>query len=243
MNQHGWRARIGVIVPSVNAVLEPDFYDMAPQGVSVHASRLMRGKVLKPTLEDEFKMNLEIERAAAELATTEAGVILYGCTGGSLLEGVGYDKEIIDRIEKQTNIRATTTSTAMIRALKELDIKKLAVATPYPSWLNDKEREFLEGNGFEVVNIEGLGLTNSTEHHTCTPAETYRFVKQVDSRQADGIFISCTNFPVIEIIEPLEHDLGKPVVTSNQASMWEALRMVRVREPIRGYGILLESHL
>ncbi len=238
----GWRARVGVLLPSVNTVLEPDFYRMAPNGVTVHVSRLARSKSLRDDLPDVYRMNQQIERAAGEVASAEVDVILYGCTGGSLLEGVGYDQEIIERIEEAAGVPATTTATAVVRALTELSIKRLVVVTPYSDDLNQREKAFLEGSGFQVLSLEGLSL--STDYGTWPAERTYSFARDVAMavhQDFDGLFVSCTNFPAIEVIQALEEDLGVSVVTSNQASIWDCLRITKVRSGINGYGRLLQS--
>lgn len=238
----GWRAKIGVLIPSVNTVLEPDFYRMVPRGVTVHVSRLARSSALRDDLQDVYRMNQQIERAADEIASADVNVILYGCTGGSLLEGLGYDQQIIERIEEETGIEATTTATAVVRALRHLAIARLVVATPYSDDLNSMERKFLEQSGFEVLNLEGLSL--STDYASWPAERTYSFARDLATAvglELDGIFVSCTNFPAIKVIEALEEDLGVSVVTSNQASLWDCLRIVGVRSRIRGYGHLLES--
>ncbi|MBS7635542.1 maleate cis-trans isomerase, partial [Candidatus Bathyarchaeota archaeon] len=109
---------------------------------------------------------------------------------------------------------------------------------PYPEEINIKEKEFLEGNGFKVTRIEGLPSPMGISIHR--PEEAYRLARKVDSEENDGIFISCTNFRTLEIIEIL--DTGKPVVTSNQATFWKALRMIGVRAKIQGFGRLLRDY-
>lgn len=238
----GWRAKIGVLLPSVNTVLEPDFYAMAPEGVTIHTARLRRSRELSGDLREVNMMNQQIKRAADEVATTQVDVILYGCTGGSFVKGSDYNQEIITRIVKQTGIPATTTSSAVVRALRQLDIRTVAVVTPYPDHINALEKEFLEENQVAVAKIVGLGLRS--DYALYDPSRTYRFAKEVVrdcTNEIDGIFISCTNFPAIEVINALECDIGKPVVTSNQASFWEALRLAGVNVAIKGYGSLFTS--
>lgn len=240
----GWLARIGVLLPSVNTILEPDFYAMAPEGVTTHTARLRRSTRISEDLPGGLReidaMNEQIEEAADSVATAQVDVILYGCTGGSFMKGPEYNRDIIASIVEQTRIRATTTSSAVVNALKQLEIRTVAVVTPRPDYINVLEKGFLEGNGVAVAKIVGLGLTS--DYASYDPYKTYRFAKEVVRDcldEIDGIFISCTNFPSIEIIEALERDTRKPVVTSNQASFWEALRLAGVNVAITGYGRLL----
>lgn len=233
----GWRARLGIMVPSVNKTMEPELYRLVPKGVSLHFSRIRQ---VEDTLEQLTRMIEDVPRVAVELSDAGVDVIAFGCTTGSLVKGSGYDKEITEKIESSVHIKATTTSTAVLEALKELKIVKLSVATPYKEWLNEKEKEFLEAHGFEVLSIKGLNCLGSETANV--PLErVYRLAKGVYRPKADGVFISCTDLRSIEMLEFLEHDINKPVISSNQATMWMMLRMAGVREKITGYGRLLSQ--
>lgn len=233
---YGWKARIGLMVPSTNIVIEPEFNAMVSEGISVHSMRLLSGA---GTIEDLKKMAEETERAAILLATARVNIIVYGCTSGSMLEGVGYDQKLIDRIEKTTGIQATTTSTAVIRAFRELGIGKVAVATPYTEKVNQIEKEFFEAHGVKVVNIKGLNI-HGEERRRLAPETTYELACEVDSPEADAVFISCTNFKSITIIEKLEEKLHKYVFSSNTATMWDILKRLATSGQIKGYGKLFE---
>ena len=230
----GWRAKLGIIVPSVNTTMEPELYKMAPQGVSIHFSRV---KITEATEEQILAMINDVPNATEELKHAGVNVIAFGCTGGSFIKGLGYDKEIIDLIERSDKILATTTSTAVIEAFKEMDIKKLSVVTPYEDWLNQKLIKFIEASGFKVLKMKGLGLTRdiANVHPECV----YRLAKEVQAQESDGVFISCTNFRTVEILNVLEQDLKKPVISSNQATMWMILKMAGVKTHIKGFGTLL----
>lgn len=234
---YGWRARIGLIIPSLNVTIEPEFNHLAPQGVSTHATRLL---FEKGTAEDLEKMAEDTDKATRLLATACVDVIAYACTSGSLVKGLGWDREIIKLIEKTSGKPATTTSTAAIEAFQELGVTRVAVATPYIDELNHKEKAFFEGHGVEVVSLEGLGYTSGEDLHREPPATAYRLAKKVDRPSADCVFISCTDFKSIEVLDVLEKDLGKPVLCSNTVTMWAVLRQLGLRQPILGYGEILK---
>ena len=234
----GWRARLGVLVPSVNTMMEPEFYRMAPQGVSVHFARV---KQKEDTVEELRRMMDYVPNAVADLADAEVDCIAFGCTSGSLIGGPGYDEQLIKRIKEVTAIPAVTTSTAVISALKELEIKSLCVATPYHEDINQKEREFLESHGFRVLNIKGLNC-DGPETADLPIKRVYKHAKEVFRPDANGLFMSCTDLRTLDIIQALEYDLGKPIVSSNQATMWMMLREVNIGEPIHGYGELLSRN-
>jgi maleate isomerase len=238
---YGWRGRVGLIVPSSNTTMEPEFWRMAPEGVSIHTTRL---KLVEVTPEALKQMAFEAIRAAEELATAEVNVIVYGCTTGSLLEGIEWEEKIRREIEKKVNVKTITTAQAVIEALHTLGVKKVAVVTPYIEELNAREKKFLEDNGFAVIRIKGLGIVKNTDIGRLPPWVAYRLSKEVAkevSSSIDGIFISCTNFRTIEVIEVLETELQLPVISSNTASMWLALRTIGIRDKLN-YGRLFKEH-
>lgn len=164
----------------------------------------------------------------------------YGCTSGSLFRGLGYDKQIVRKIERKTKIPAVATAGAVVDALAQLHVKKLSLATPYKREIDLLESEFLKDSGFEVIGIESLGLTKNLQIGLQSPEVVYKLVKKVYSGSEDGIFISCTNFRTIEVIERLESELGRPVISSNTATAWKALRTLGVKDKVPSYGRLLE---
>ncbi len=233
---YGWRAKIGIIIPSLNNTMEPELNRMAPRGVAVYCTRLLLEKGLPENLE---KLAHDTEKAADLLKTADVTGILYGCTSGSLIKGVGWDQEIIRRIESRTGIPATTTSTAVIEAFKELRVKSVAVATPYVDEVNRIEKDFFEAHGVKVVNIQGLGYTTGAELHKESPETAYLFARKVDRKEADCLFISCTDFAAIEVLNVLEQDLGKPAMSSNTVSLWAILKKLGIKERIDSYGEIL----
>ncbi len=233
---YGWRARIGLIVPSSNTTMESEFWKLVPEGVTIHTSRIRLVEVIPKALRD---MATESLKAAEDLATAEVDIIVYGCTTGSLLEGIEWEQKLRTSIEEQTGIKTITTALAVIEALHALNISKLVVATPYIEELNQLERKFLEDSGFRVLNIKGLNIIKNTDIGSQPPWTAYRLVREVYVPEADGVFISCTNFRTIEIIELLEKDLKRPVISSNTASLWLALRKLGISPNIKGFGRLL----
>ena len=238
---YGWRGKIGLIVPSTNTVNEPEFWRMAPEGVTIHTARVMlKGKA---TTESYFAMADALSVAAEELATAEVDVVAYGCTSGSIICPL---PQMLDQMGSRTNTPATAAAGAVIAALRAFGARKVAVATPYVDFVNESEERFLEDYGFEVTNLLGLKLGETQEERRgigrVPPEHVYRMARAVDSPEADAIFISCTNLATIGMIARIEKDLGKPVVTSNQACFWACLRLIGLTDRIEGYGRLLEEH-
>lgn len=231
----GWRARLGILIPSVNKTMEPEFYQMAPRGVTIHTARMTQ-KI--DTIEELLRMGDYAPKAASDLADAEVDCIGYGCTSGSLLGGPNYNQELLARIKKVTNIPAITTSMAVVAALKELEVRNVSVATPYHDDINVKEKEFLEAHGFKVLHIQGLSC-NGPETANLSPKIVYDHARSAFRPGSDALFMSCTDMPSLDIIQALEADLGKPVVSSNTATMWIMLRQVGIGDPINGTGKIL----
>ncbi|ASA77834.1 aspartate/glutamate racemase family protein [Thermococcus sp. 5-4] len=232
---YGWRGRLGLIVPSSNTTMEMELHEALPDGVSLHTARVPLRNV---TEEELVKMNTLAVEAARLLRDASVEMILYGCTSGSFIGGKDYEKELESQIEEEVNVPVVSTSTAVVEALKMLDARDVLVITPYTDEINAREREFLEANEFNVLDIRGLGIEDNTKIGKLEPYEAYRLAKASFMDEADAIFISCTNLRTFEIIEPLEEDLGIPVVTSNQASLWLALREMDIMERIPWLGRL-----
>ncbi len=232
----GWRARLGVLVPSANIVMEPDMYRMVPAGVSVHFSRVWATEDSPEELEGMINY---VPKCCEELSHGLMDVYGFGCTGGSFVGGPGYDQRIIRAMEEKTGKPATTTSTAVIGAFKELGITRVSVATPYEDWLNEKEKQFFEANGIQVLRLKGLGIRDAEGIASQVPGTIYRLAREVDEPEAQAVFISCTDLRAAEILEVIERDFEKPAISSNQATVWAMLKLAGIREPVGGFGRLL----
>lgn len=233
----GWRGRIGLITIAAGSATEFEFNHYAPQGVGILTTRIVL-KDMSP--EALVEMAPSLDEAALLLAGAEVDLIAFACTAGSLVKGVGYDQEIIDRLQRLTGLPITTTSTGVVAALNALQIKKIVLTTPYRQAVNQAEKAFLEGNGFEVLRLEGVESLEPKHVPQIHPQEMYRLTKSAFVEEADGIFISCTGLHVDTIIEILEADFNRPVIASNQATLWSALRKINVMEKIAGLGQLFD---
>ncbi len=230
-----WERKLGLIVPSWNTVMEYEFQRMAVPSMSVHSMRISH---TADTEENLTRMGTQVPAAAKLLAHAKVGVVCYGCTAGGFLKGPGYDRQIVQDIEAATGIPGATTAAAVVDALRALGIKRVSVASPYEPWLNEKLQSYLKECGFEVLAIKGFG---TQAHASFTPEQNAVLVAEVDRTDAQAIFISCSNFRTLEIIGPLEEKLGKPVVTSNSASIWKMLRLLQDRRDLPGAGRLLRD--
>jgi maleate isomerase len=226
-----WKYQLGIIVPSWNTAMEYECWRMAPEGISLHASRIPHTDDSEATL---LHMVEKAPGAAEVLGHAKVSAICFGCTGGSFVRP-GYDQEIIDGIVAATKTPTTTTSTAINEALKYLGVKNVAIASPYPEWLNDRLAKFLEDSGFRVVSKRGLNVECPA---FLPPDHAYKVACDANCKEAEVILISCTNFRSLEVIEKLEMDLGKPVISSNTASMWKLLQLAGSEDKVKEAGRL-----
>lgn len=200
-------------------------------------------------VEECMKLSQRLPEATALIAEGMISPVLgnnsaiaFACTAGSLVGGPGWDKKEIELMTgKSSGIPCTTTTTSADEAMKWLGLKRIVIASPYIDEVNDKFREFYNASGFEVLNVAGLGIRDLYKMGATSPGEAYLVARQAWVPGADGVFIACTNFRCSDVIEELEQDLGKPVVTANQATAWNLLRMLRNNDSVEGHGVLLRK--
>lgn len=238
---YGRRARIGRISPSPETAGCEEWRRALPDGVCLVETRTLIHDVTEEGLEEMIK---QVERAAAELASAEVKVILQAGTAAAFFRGLGHDAELIRRIAAATGIQATTSMTAVVDALRALEIRRPAVATPYIRGMDEKLSDVLLKSGFELAAIKGLGIRRSIDMGALEPEAAYRLARAVvaSADNPDGVLISCGNFRTFEIIDRLEAECGLPVVTSNQAGLWRALRLAGIPDRIGNLGRLLEKY-
>ena len=234
----GMVSRIGLILPSSNTTMEPELYKMLPEDCTLHTARMRLQKV---TIKALSAMEKKAVEAAQELSDAKVSVVNYGCTSGSLFGGVGHDRRIEAKLEKIVNAPCVATSRAVVDSLRALRVRKVAVATPYSKEIDELERKFLEGNNFEVVDMRGLGLVDNIQIGKQKPDIAYTLARQLRCAEADAIFISCTNFRTIEVVERLERETGRPVVSSNTATLWGIIRKANLEKTIEGFGRLFTT--
>jgi maleate isomerase len=164
-----------------------------------------------------------------------------GPATGSLIGGAGFDRELAGRMERASGVRATTTSTALLAALSAVGARTVALATPYVDELNELEVRFLETQGFAVAAVRGLGIGSDPEIGRVPYARTRELALETAAAgpEADAVFVSCTNLPTLALLDELEEELGRPVLSSVAVTVWHALALAGVRPSARGAGSLL----
>jgi maleate cis-trans isomerase len=247
----GWRARIGLVYPD-DSDSDDEYYGMVPAGCSVHVARNEA-----PWSEDmvtAVRAHLSegyLQAATRLLVPVKPSAVAYACSSGSFVGGPGYHLEIVDEMTRITGVPATTATTAGEVALKTLGMTRISVVTPYERARNDILVGVLEAQGFQVQALEtfnvwkpmlaayqevGLGLVD-----ILGPELAYRLGRRADRPDSDAVLVACTSFKTGPMIEPLERDLGKPVVTANQAVMWHATRLAGVAAALPELGVLFRT--
>ena len=224
---YGWRKKIGLIFPATGYAPEAEFHRFAPEGVAITTQHVLFERVDPQGLAD---LGERVVEAAKLLATGEPDLLVFACTTGSLIKGLGYDAEIIKRIQDASGVRAITTTTAVVESLRALGSRKLVVSTPYSAEVNEIEKKFLLDSGFEVLAIRGLEYLDPKMMPKVTMDQMYRLTEEIMQKEADTIFVSCTGLGIIDLIPLLERDMKRQVVTSNQASLWLALRTLSIND-------------
>jgi maleate isomerase len=236
----GWRARLGFLVPPGNPTVETEMIELAPQGVSLHFQRMMArgiGGSLDGQSERNQMMIDHLGESVELLAMVEPNVIVIAHTATSYHLGRQGEADLIARLHGSTDRRVVTAFGSVVRALGRLDVRRLALGTPYSPETTVQAKAHLEAHGLEVVNFANLeGVRNIYDE---TAERAYGLARMVDREDAEAVFLSGTGMPTLPVLELLEQDLGKPVISSASAMMWHALRSAGVRSPIAGYGRLL----
>ena len=227
------RARLGFILMSTDLAAEADFFDMAPEGVAVHITRL---KTEDYTTNETLSRHIEHMADAASRIQPDLkpGVVSYSCTSGSIVIG---EERVMSEIKKGAPwAKPMCLVRGVLDALNELGARKIVVGTPYLDEVNTAEAEYLLKKGFEVLDIQGLNLKTGTEMGRVTPQFWKKFAISIDRPEADAIFLSCGGIRALEVVEEIEQATGKPVITSNQAQFWSCLRRAGVTDELRGFG-------
>ncbi|HEX7007219.1 MAG TPA: hypothetical protein VF274_08770 [Alphaproteobacteria bacterium] len=238
MINYGTRARLGMLLPSGNQAAEPQFHAMLPQGVSLHTTRLR----LKGSSDAELMaMTERVEEAAQLVGDAEVDLVVFHCTAVSTWDAK-LEQSIKERIAKASGRPVTATSEAIVSALRTLGAKSIVMLSPYIDAINRREAAYFADAGFTILDCAGLDKATATEMMSVTPDEWRRFATAHRHPRADAYLLSCTTVRSAEVADALEGELGRPVVTSNTATVWHCLRKMAIPDRIQGYGRLLHEH-
>lgn len=234
LKQHG----IGVVTP-FDFALDRELWRWVPDDVSLYLTRLPYVPVpMTVEMATAISDVGGVYRATRDVLTPEPLVVAYACTSGSFIEGIKGEHTLVQTMRAAGAPATVTTSGALTDALGLLGVKRLAIATPYIEGVTGRLVSYLGECGVETVSSMGLGMLSHIWR--VSYGEVVDTVRAVDRQEADALFISCTDLPTYDIIEPLERALAKPVLTANQVTMWGALRAMGV-ESVAGGQLLMQS--
>jgi maleate cis-trans isomerase len=232
--------RIGLLAPSSSTTQEIEYRHILPANITLHTARL----VLR-TVDPNATISIveEIEQESRKLADADVDVIVLAATAPSSRKGLGYDQELIDRISNASGKPATTASTALIQALEVLGARKIVIAAPWSDEVNRIAAVFIEASGVRVLAHRALGHVANLDIGLLDEATAYDLGCAVDQPDADAVMLACGNWRTQGIVDRLEATLGKPVVTTNQVTLWGALRTIGHTAPMPGWGKLLRTRM
>lgn len=215
--------------------MEYEFGQMAGPQTSIHAQRIKHTDDSEKSL---LWLSTQAPQAAELLSHAKVQAICHGCTASGFLKTPQEDLDQAKELTAQTQIPCVTSAASIVGALRAVSAQKISVASPYELWLNERVKIYLELAGFEVLAIAGLG----TQAHGSISAPVIKaLAHEVMRTNTEALFISCSNFRTLNLITELENELGRPVITSNQASMWGALRSMNDLRTIKHAGKLFQT--
>ena len=230
--------KVGLIALSTDQTIEGDFNNVCKNlPLDIFINRIHNQNPL--TKENLLKMEKDLESVANKILPDEKiNTIAYGCTSGTIAIGEDKIKEKI--LLAKPGCYVTTPVTSAIKAFKQMNIKKIALFTPYPDSVNKTILEYFIKQNIKVSSFASLNLNLDSEFATVDPNYILEISSKLETKNADALFISCTALPVLNILDKLEKKIQKPVLSSNQTLIWDTIRSIGYKSAIKGYGKLLE---
>jgi maleate cis-trans isomerase len=238
----GWRLHVGAIFPTpVPPRAIREWYDVVPEGIDVTTVSL---SIQQLTDDDMESAILGMERAAKQLSNFDVDVIYQGGVPPVVVRGPGFAKELQARLEQACGLPVVTDMSAVLEAMRSLNLTSLAMATPFRQFINDRIVTYLAAEGIEVRANTALGIERNTEIRRLPIPLEYQTARKTFldcAKPPAGIYIPCGGWGSIRNIEPMERDLDTTVVTWMNAWVWAAMKRGKVSEPIKGFGRLLAA--
>ncbi|MEQ6903314.1 hypothetical protein [Nocardioides sp. YIM 152588] len=243
----GYRAKFGVIAPSTNTIVQPEFDMMRVPGVTSHYGRILirDGRIA----DDEGMQNLLVQiRAAMDdcvegVMTMEPDYMVMGMSAETFWDGVEGNRQFVQQIKNLSGgLGVATGAEACERALNLFGAKKIGIVTPYTPIGDENVRKFFTELGFEVGRIKGFSCESAVAIAHVSEDQLREAILEVDGPDVDAIVQCGTNLCMTELADEAERWLGKPVIAINAATWWMALRENGIEDKIHGYGSLLRDH-
>jgi maleate isomerase len=241
----GYRGKWGVLVPSTNTVVEPDFYAMVPHGVTLHTSRIFIGDQNIPdnaafeALMEQIRASLS--RAIEDVKTCEPDYLVMGMSSETFWGGVEGNRAFIQRVEAQAGVPIATGADAVRAALETLGVRRVGIVTPYQPVGDAQVRRYFEDCGFEIINLVGLRCISAIDIAMQTENRLREALREADGPDVEALVQVGTNLSMLRLADEAERWMGKPVIAINAAILWHALRQNGIREQRPGFGVLLRE--
>ena len=231
--------RIGLITLATDFRIEKDFNNVIyGKEIDLFSNRIhcynpLTNETLKKMADDITNVTKEI------LPEQKLDCVAYGCTSGTIATGYSsiYEKVNIAK----PNTKVTTPITSAIKAFKKLDINKISIFTPYTDEINQSVAEYFKKENIEVVSLSYFNIASDLDIGKIDPDYLFEVLSKIDLSESDTLFVSCTALPVLSLIDNLEKKLGKIIISSNQALIWDTLREINYNKDIDGFGQLLKN--
>ena len=233
------RAKIGYVLLATEQTIQDDVMKLRPDGVGIHLARVpIPDSITNETLAAQAE--LLAAAAATLLPDGSLDVICYACTSGSLV--IGEQRVFAELSKGQPTAVTTSLITGVMRALNTVGARRIVVGTPYLDEINQREVQYMSARGFDILAIEGLNLEKDSDMVRVTPGFIKDFALTLDREDADAIFISCGALRTLDVVGEIEAIVKKPVICSNQAMIWDTLRLAGIDDRFSGYGQLLGEY-
>lgn len=231
MTKSRGRARFGVLVPFTNTNLEPDMTMLRSPGVSIHFQRI--GGYDRDEVPDDSQMaglgEFDLTEPLDMLLGAKPDVILYGCTSATLTHGSAFDRDLASKIQTQSGAETVTAAGSLVNAMRTIGADRIAFASPYVGAINDMAVDYFAGEGVETVSRADIGVElGNYGQGELTPDQVFELATRADSADAQAMVLSCTDMRSVETVERLEAALGKPVLCSNQAMVFQAMQKLHL---------------
>ena len=230
--------KVGLIALASDYMIEKDFIKIIKdKKIDFFVNRIECFNPL--TNENLIKMSQKVTEVTKDILPEERiDCVAYGCTSGTIAAGYDSIEKKIKKAKPETIV--TTPSTSSIKALKKLEVKKIAIFTPYSKKLNDEVLNFFKKENFEITANSYFGIESDIDIGKVDPNYLYEILSKMDLNGAEVLFISCTALPALSIIETLEKELDIIVLSSNQTLIWDTLNSINNKETVNGFGKIFE---
>jgi maleate isomerase len=231
--------KIGLLALSTDLTIEKDFYSICNKlPLDVFVNRIHNENPL--TKENLIKMHNQIEPVTEKiLPGQKINTVAYGCTSGTIAIGEDKVKEKVQLAKPDCYV--TTPITSAIKAFKEMNVKKIALFTPYPESINKTILEYFNRKNINIISFSTFNIDLDEDIASVDPKYLSETLIKLDMNDADALFISCTALPALEILDEVEKKIDRIVFSSNQTLIWDTLRSIGYKSPVKGYGKLLRN--